>query len=334
MATGALQTAAADPWAGIRQLQFRKQTIYYPAWGGDQEAGGYSTDAGSQADVWGADQDALNAGGYNSKYQLDRPEEVEPGLFKLVVQRPGMHKYDTAEVYYRVDPETGMGTMVDDPTATRQVSSREKWRDRLEKRILPIAGAVLTAGYGAEALAGMGGGAAPGAAGAAEAGGGALMDYGVGSATLDGATGWGLTEGAGAAASGAGSAVAGDATKASLLSNAGYGTGMTGAETSVFDGVLNATGSTTAAKAATDLAGSVGMNWLDTALTAGKSAFGNDWLTTAMSLIGSGVNQMNIEKAAQDQRDWLDQKDIDRRRRQAPGALPAMKTTVYTKGGG
>lgn len=76
------------------------------------------------------------------------------------------------------------------------------------------------------------------------------------------------------------------------------------------------------------------MNWLDTALTAGKSVFGNDWLTTAMSLVGSGVNQYNIEKAAQDQRDWLDSKDTDRRRRQAPGALPAMKTTVYTKGGG
>ncbi|MBK8105929.1 MAG: hypothetical protein IPK42_10305 [Betaproteobacteria bacterium] len=151
-------TTYNDPWAGIRQLQFRKQTIDHPAWGGDQEAGGYSTDAWSQADVWGADQDALNAGGYNSKYQLDRPEEVAPNVFRLRLQQPGAHKYDTADVYYRVDPETGMGTMVDDPTATRQVSSREKWRDRLEKRILPIAGAVLTAGYGAEALAGMGAG--------------------------------------------------------------------------------------------------------------------------------------------------------------------------------
>ena len=181
-------TTYNDPWAGIRQLPFRKQTIYGP--GGE-----------GQADVWGADQDALNAGGYNSKYQLDRPEEVAPNVFRLVVQQPGMHKYDTADVYYRVDPETGMGTMVDDPTATRQVSSREKWRDRLEKRILPIAGAVLTAGYGAEALAGMGAGGA--GAGAAEAGAGALMDYGVGSAALDSAaTGWGLTEGAGAAAGG------------------------------------------------------------------------------------------------------------------------------------
>ncbi|MBK7515423.1 MAG: hypothetical protein IPI51_07385 [Betaproteobacteria bacterium] len=145
---------------------------------GRQEAGGYSTDAWSQA-VWGADQDALNAGGYNSKYQLDRPEEVAPNVFRLVVQQPGMHKYDTAEVYYRVDPETGMGVMVDDPTATRQTSSKDKWQDRLEQRILPLIATVLTAGYGAEALAGMGAGGGAGA-GAAEAGAGALMDYGVG----------------------------------------------------------------------------------------------------------------------------------------------------------
>ena len=152
-------TTYNDPWAGIRQLQFRKQTIDHPAWQGDTLGGGYSTDAWSEA-VWGADQDTLNAGGYNSKYQLDRPEEVEPGLFRLVVQQPGAHKYDTAEVYYRVDPETGMGVMVDDPTATRQTSSKDKWQDRLEQRILPLAGAVLTAGYGAEALAGMGAGGA------------------------------------------------------------------------------------------------------------------------------------------------------------------------------
>ena len=84
-------TTYNDPWAGIRQLQFRKQTIDHPAWQGDTLGGGYSTDAWSES-VWGADQDTLNAGGYNSKYQLDRPEEVEPGLFRLVVQQPGAHK--------------------------------------------------------------------------------------------------------------------------------------------------------------------------------------------------------------------------------------------------
>lgn len=339
MATGALSTAA-DPWAGIRQLKFSQRTVEQP---GVAVSDSYSTNPYTET-LWGVDQDALNAGGFNTKYQ-GVPEEVEPGLFKITVQRPGMHKYDTAEAYYRVDPETGMGVMVDDPTATRQVSSREKWRDNLEGEILPIIATVLSAGAAAGAAGygtGLGGftggagagGAAGGAGGALSAEQAAMLAANAPVGNAGGLAAWEAAQAGAAGASGAAGAVAGDATKASLLSNAGYGTGMTGAETSVFDGVLNATGSTTAAKAATDLAGSVGMNWLDTALTAGKSAFGNDWLTTAMSLIGSGVNQMNIEKAAQDQRDWLDQKDIDRRRRQAPGALPAMKTTVYTKGGG
>ncbi len=184
-------TTYNDQWAGIRRLQFRQF---------DPDNPGYLLPGG----VWDVDDNALAAGGYNTKYK-DRPEEVAPNVFRVTVQQPGAHKYDTADAFYAVDPTTGMGTLVEDPTATRQVSSREKWRDRLEKRILPIAGAVLTAGYGAEALAGMGAGGA--GAGAAEAGAGALMDYGVGSAALDSAaTGWGLTEGAGAAASGAGSA--------------------------------------------------------------------------------------------------------------------------------
>lgn len=145
---------------------------------------------------------------------------------------------------------------------------------------------------------------------------------------------WEAAQAGAAGASGVGGAVAGNADKAALLGNAGYGPGMTGTQTGVFDSILSSTGNTALAKGASDIAGSAGMSWLDTALSTGKSVFGNDWLTTAMSLVGAGVNQMNIEKAAQDQRDWLDQKDIDRRRRQAPGALPAMKTTVYTKGGG
>ena len=211
-------TTYNDPWAGIRQLQFRKQTIDHPAWQGDTLGGGYSTDAWSEA-VWGADQDTLNAGGYNSKYQLKRPEEVEPGLFRLVVQQPGMHKYDTAEVYYRVDPETGMGVMVDDPTATRQTSSKDKWQDRLEKRILPLIATVLSAGYGAEALAGMGAGGA-GAAGTGgvnlgAAGGATAADFGMmagaGGVPTYGGIGAAEAAGVGAGAAGAGAAAPGAA---------------------------------------------------------------------------------------------------------------------------
>ena len=203
-------TTYNDPWAGIRQLQFRKQTIDHPAWQGDQEAGGYSTDAWSEA-VWGADQDALNAGGYNSKYQLDRPEEVAPNVFRLRLQQPGAHKYDTADAFYAVDPTTGMGTLVEDPTPTREISSREQWRDRLETRILPIAGAVLSAGYGSQALAGVGSGTAGTGAGVnlGLGGGATAADFGMIPAAGGGATygGIGAAEAAGAAAASGGAGV-------------------------------------------------------------------------------------------------------------------------------
>ena len=203
-------TTYNDPWAGIRQLQFRKQTIDHPAWQGDQEAGGYSTDAWSEA-VWGADQDALNAGGYNSKYQLDRPEEVAPNVFRLRLQQPGAHKYDTADAFYAVDPTTGMGTLVEDPTPTREISSREQWRDRIETRILPIAAAVLAAGYGFQALAGVGSGTAGTGAGVnlGLGGGATAADFGMIPAAGGGATygGIGAAEAAGAAAASGGAGV-------------------------------------------------------------------------------------------------------------------------------
>lgn len=313
MATGALSTAA-DPWAGIRQLKFSQRTVEQP---GVAVSDSYSTNPYTET-LWGVDQDALNAGGFNTKYQ-GVPEEVEPGLFKITVQRPGMHKYDTAEAYYRVDPETGMGVMVDDPTATRQTSSKDKWQDRLEKRILPIAGTVLgagaalgAAGYGAGLGGVTGGAAAPGAAsGAMTAEQAAMLAANAPVGNAGGLAAWEAAQAGAAGAAGSLPAASG---------------GLSGVDAAMAD--------VAASGAITPSTMGGGMNWLDTALTAGKSVFGNDWLTTAMSLVGSGVNQYNIEKAAQDQRDWLDSKDTDRRRRQAPGALPAMKTTVYTKGGG
>lgn len=319
---GAL-SAAADPWAGIRQLKFSQYDYEHPAVAYDAEAGGYAQDAYTEK-LWGVDQDALNAGGFNTKY-AGVPEEVEPGLFKITVQQPGAHKYDTADAYYRVDPETGIGTLVDDPTSTRQTSSKDKWQDRLEKRILPIAGAVLGAGYGLGAM-GYGSGipGLSGAAGAAAPGAGGV-NLGMGGAT---AGDFGMMIGADGAATYGGIGAAEAAGAAAAAGGAGAGGGaLSGLDAAMAD--VAKSGAITP-----DKMGGTGMNWLDTALSAGKSVFGNDWLTTAMSLVGSGVQQYSIEKAAQEQRDWLDSKDIDRRRRQAPGALPAMKTTVYTKGGG
>lgn len=313
MATGAL-SAASDPWAGIRQLKFSQRTVEQPS---VAVSDSYSTNPYTET-LWGVDQDALQAGGFNTKY-AGVPEEVEPGLFKITVQRPGMHKYDTAEAYYRVDPETGMGVMVDDPTATRQTSSKDKWQDRLEKRILPIAGTVLgagaalgAAGYGAGLGGVTGGAAAPGAAsGAMTAEQAAMLAANAPVGNAGGLAAWEAAQAGAAGAAGSLPAASG---------------GLSGVDAAMAD--------VAASGAITPSAMGSGMNYLETALSAGKSLFNNDWLTTAMSLVGDGVNQMNIEKAAQDQRDWLDQKDIDRRRRQAPGALPAMKTTVYTKGGG
>jgi hypothetical protein len=61
------------------------------------------------------------------------------------------------------------------------------------------------------------------------------------------------------------------------------------------------------------------------------TGFDAGWLTNILGLVGAGVNQMNLEKMAKDNRDWQDKRESDRRRRQMPGALPAMKTTVYRK---
>lgn len=62
-------------------------------------------------------------------------------------------------------------------------------------------------------------------------------------------------ESATAVASQASPYVMSSADKAAMLGNAGYGPGMTGLQTSAFDGVLAGTGSTTLAKLASDAAG-------------------------------------------------------------------------------
>ena len=92
-------TTYNDPWAGIRQLQFRKQTIDHPAWS-DQ---GDPIEGWSES-VWGADQDTLNAGGYNSMYQVKRPEEVRPGFAGFATMVLGELRYDGLLVC--IDPRT------------------------------------------------------------------------------------------------------------------------------------------------------------------------------------------------------------------------------------
>jgi hypothetical protein len=203
-------------------------------------------------------------------------------------------------------------------------------------------GGGLGAAGGASAAPAVGGGLTE----AAMAGYGALPEaaasFGAWGAPATAETFAGLGGLAGSAAPGAGALVAGNVDKAALLGNAGYGAGMTGAQTGAFDTVLAKTGSTALAKGASEIVGAGGsaVDWLtsklggaavDAATSAGSSMFSNGWLTDLLGLAGAGFTQMNIEKMAKDNRDWQDKRESDKRRRQMPGALPAMQTTVYRK---
>lgn len=97
---------------------------------------------------------------------------------------------------------------------------------------------------------------------AAEIGGGLSSLAGPGSlAALGGSAALGGAAGGGSGLAGA----LGSADKAAMFGDAGYGAGMTGKQTGIFDGVLNATGSTTAANAATNLLGNLPLGNLATA---------------------------------------------------------------------
>lgn len=158
-----------------------------------------------------------------------------------------------------------------------------------------------------------------------------------------GLSGAGEAAGLGGAASGAGGGSGGlsaglsSADKAALYGAEGYGApGFTGTAGSVFDGVLNATGSPGLASKAGELAsGGVGdavssaWDWLKDAggsvLDIGGSIFKNPLLST---LIGAGINQWNLEKMQQDQRDWLKSQEDAKRARQAPVGMLNAKLTV------
>jgi hypothetical protein len=142
----------------------------------------------------------------------------------------------------------------------------------------------------------------------------------LGSSLLTGSAGIG--EVGGALAAGAGGAAAGDAAKAALYSDYGYGAGMTGAQTTAFDTLLNATGSTTLAKIGSDLAGVLDVIPGVKDFVEGSSLFNSGGgglnLRDLLGLFGAGMQQWNIEKVAKDQRDWIDSKETAARKRRAP----------------
>lgn len=238
-ATLAEAREAAPPpsaaYESIKSMRFGKVDYDIPA---VDNGGSGQTEAGTGS-KWTIDDAPLKAGGFNSKYHdvIEVDPVNLPGLMKVVIQQPGAHKYDTAEAYYKVDPATGMGELVSEPMPTRQTSSREKWRDRLEKRILPIAAVVLSAGYAYTALTAasttgsLGTAAAEAATAAASGGaeaaaGGAALGGGGGGVVGGGISTAGSTIGTGIGTS-AGATVGNVATVAGAVGGGGAGAAAT-----------------------------------------------------------------------------------------------------------
>jgi hypothetical protein len=139
------------------------------------------------------------------------------------------------------------------------------------------------------------------------------------------------TGGTGGTAAGGGTAAAsGGGGSGGYSAAQNYGAGMTGAQTSAYDSVIGATGSGTLANAASEAVGAAGSGWdwlksVGSAVSGGSSLFSNPLLNT---LIGAGVQQWNLERMADDQRQWTQQQEANKRRRQAPVGLLGAHLTV------
>lgn len=190
------------------------------------------------------------------------------------------------------------------------------------------------AGAGANALAGAGIGGLEGAAfadlaagmlpefgtsaaysagltgGAGLGGGLALTDIstsGLGDVLAGGAdaTGAGGVVETGGAVVDAGTAGLNSAERAALLGNQGYGAGMTGAQTGVYDTVLGATGSKGVADLAANLAGGAGTagSYLDKAINFVASPAGSALVSGASNIVSGVLGANAAESAAQTQSD-------------------------------
>lgn len=104
---------------------------------------------------------------YRSKYQSIT--DIGGGNVVVRLQRPGMHKYDTMDVLYALDPSTGRYVMQGEPNYGRQVSSMQQMvHDPFDAaaKFVGSAAALYGAATGVNALLG----GAGGGFGAAEAG--------------------------------------------------------------------------------------------------------------------------------------------------------------------
>lgn len=166
----AVQAAAAarpptDPYAPIRSLQLHRPLITERLVGGNGDYGWEPLETPELGD-WTMDFNTLKPHGFQSKYNAlsDITEQYNQYADQLAGRRvlqatfqdPGKHKYDTLHAYYILDPSTSQATLLGVPNPTRQVSSREQFRDSLEdagKFFGPMVLSMYLGGAGAGALA-------------------------------------------------------------------------------------------------------------------------------------------------------------------------------------
>ena len=292
---------------------------------------GYSIDGWRQ-------NDALNP--FASKYE--EVEDLGDGRFRVRMQRPGMHKYDTMDVIYRLDPATGEAVMEGDPSVRREVSSMQQMvHDPIDvaAKIGGSAAALYGAGWGLSQLlpaATTAATTATTAAPAATAAGNVLNP-----ALIESAVG---TAGYGASSAGAGGVLgttaAGSLTAEQIATMAANG--MTDAEIASVAASLGDSASYASLTGTGFGVGDGGWSWGSTwdkakdyagkFFSGGGGGFSNSFLRDALGLIGAGVQQYNVEKMAEDQRNWQsnerqkerdyqDKKESDKRRRQAPAKV-------------
>ena len=191
--------APTDPYSTIRNVMFT-QMPGYTVDTGYYENSGETMGTMDLPAYWSPDFGDLKSLGLQSKYNATEeitsqlgPETREKlggqQVFKSTFQRPGMHKYDTMDAYYVMDPATGQARMVGEPTPTRQISGGEWARDAFEeatKTLAPFALSLMAPGIGAAM------GAGTGVAGAAVGG----ATVGAANAALQGKTGSDILKGA------------------------------------------------------------------------------------------------------------------------------------------
>lgn len=185
----------------------------------------------------------------------------------------------------------------------------------------------MAAGIGATA----GGGAAATTGGTASSGALAAGEYGaLTGAAAEGASA-GLVGVEGALTAAPGSGLFGAGTGAAAVGNAIPSAGEYGPLSG------NSPLTSGAGSPLTSGAGSTGFDWnstVDWLTTNGKElvtnglSFKNPLLTDLMKLIGYGVMQASAENATDEQREWLEKQEADKRRRQKPVKTPGMFFTA------